>query len=301
MARRGLFEQLLWLFARELVRGLGGRSGRKRRSKSRPVVRSTSRDVAKPSVYKTTYLVPPVTYALASRGMHAYPVVGESFYTKNFETLHRRFGGQDEVYTRGYLVHMPSNPADSNAVAVVIDNLILGHIPRHAAPHFASFLNGRVGACGARFFFNSLYGHHSIELDCEFPPRLEGDAPAGEAEILGVNKVADYSMGQITSRGSRLNWLTNESGLVSLASDAPHFGVAIISEGFSFEPTVVDEASGALIGHPYETISYDFNLFARSWGGSARVRYKIALQENGSPKVWLDASALPKFKKKKYF
>lgn len=301
MARRGLFEQLLWLFAKAAVKSIGGRSRRSSRVSSRTAVKSPSRDAAKPSVYKTTYLVPPVTYALASRGMHAYPVVGESFYTKNFEALHRRFGGQDEVYTRGYLVHMPGNPADSNAVAVVIHNLILGHVPRHTAPHFASFLNGRVGACGARFYFNSLYGHHSVELDCEFPPRLEGDPPGGEVEILGINKVPDYSMGQITSRGSRLNWLIQESGLISLSSDAPHFGVAIISEGFSFEPTVVDAASSALIGYPYETISYDFNLFARSWGGSVRVRYKIELQENGSPKVWLDASALPKFKKKKYF
>jgi hypothetical protein len=62
----------------------------------------------------------------------------------------------------------------------------------------------------------------------------------------------------------------------------------------------MDESTKVEIGFPYETISYDFNVFARSWGGSARVRYKIELQKNGKPKVWLDGSELPRFRRSKY-
>lgn len=300
MGRGGLLNQILNLIIRESINSMG------KPTKSRPNSTASFKSNAerphqsKGPVFKTSLQVPNLTYQLAARGLHAYPVVGESFYAKNFETLYKRFNGQAEVHTLAYLAHMPKNPVDQNAVAVVIDNLIVGHIPRHTASHFARFLSGRVGSCGARIYFNTAVGNHSVELDCDFPPRRKGDQPINEIPLLGADKSPDFSMGQITSRGSRLDWLLNKTNIVRVTAEAPYFGIAEIREGFGDPPSVMDAATNIDIGFPYETISYDFNIFARSWGGSARVRYKIELQKNGKPKVWLDASALPKFRRSKY-
>lgn len=289
MARGGFFETAIRILVRESIKNIKA-SGQTRG----PAQNATKKQ------FKTKYRNPEHVVHLASQGMHSYPVSGESFYAGNFEKLFALFSGREEVLTRAFLIPEPRNPWDKNAIAVVIAEYVVGHIPRHTAAHFADFLAGRAGECGARFYFNQFSGFHSIELDCDFPPRLATD-PANEyREILGTDKDADYSMGQITTRGTFINLNSWGSGSITLSKEKPHFGVARLTAGFRDSPEVIDEATLQVIGYPYETISYDFNLFARSFGGEVRVRYKMEMKENGKPKIWLDSNALPKFKTKKY-
>lgn len=300
MGRRGIIETLVRMAIREAVGR--SRSSKRNSTKGRSnLAQSTPRNYRNSNdTYKTRYKAPLEPIQLASRGMHAYPVSGESFYAQNFENLRKLFSGREEVLTRAYLIPEPKNPWDKNAIAVVISEYVVGHIPRHTAQHFARFLGGRSAECGARFYYNSHTGFHSVELDCDFPPRLAADAPREHDQILGEDKIPQYTMGQITTRGTTLNLNNWGSHSISISKEAPHFGIARITEGFRYSPEVVDEETNQIIGFPYETISYDFNLFARSFGGSVRVRYKMEINENGRPKIWLDSSELPKFKTKKY-
>jgi hypothetical protein len=296
MARRGFIESLLRIAITESLKNAKRSSSQRGKTQDFAPRRIQKSE----DLYKTRYQIPTDTLKLASRGMHAYPVSGESFYLENFEKLGKIYPGQEEVFTRGFLVPEPKNPWDRNAVAVVIAGLVVGHIPRHTAAEFSKFLSGKVGECGARIYFNSFSGRHSIELDCDFPPRLADDPVVSFDSILGNNNEPVYTMGQITSRGSEINLVSWGRPAARVSKKSPYFGVAILREGFRDAPEVIDASTLQIIGHPYETISYDFNLFARSWGGEVKVRYKLEVKDNGRPKVWLDSSALPKFKTSKY-
>jgi hypothetical protein len=297
MPRRGLIGTILRLLVSESIKNVKRSNSQTRITNSYGSKNPRSDN----KHFKTRYKLPIETITLASRGMHAYPVSGESFYLDNFSRLRNLFPGNDEVYTRGFLVPEPKNPWDKNAVAVVIAEYVVGHIPRHTAPIFSEFLSGKVGECGARIYFNSYSGHHSIELDCDFPPR-RADEPARPFEtLLGGQGEPSYTMEQITTRGSGINLYSWGKPPVEVTQEKPYFGVAVLREGFRDSPELVDDSSLQLIGFPYETISYDFNLFARSYGGEVKVRYKLEVKENGRPKVLLEASVLPKFKTKKYY
>ena len=87
---------------------------------------------------------------------------------------------------------------------------------------------------------------------------------------------------------------------VKLAPGEVHEGVAIVLAGFSGEPEIIDSETLSFLGSPYQTISWDFNVFARSMGGEFRVRYRLELNERGNFKLSLDSSGLPKFKRSRY-
>lgn len=291
MARKGFLATLASVLLKEAIKQ-SKQAGKAKRKRSGRPESFQSKKTAAPR-HKTKYSIPVSTVKLASRGMHAYPVSGESFYGDNFKTL--KFGvTTEETYTTAYLIHDPRNPADSNAIAVAIDclpqALVLGHIPRHAAPVFAKYLNGRVGRCGARVYFDPEGQYNSVELDCAFPPREEGQPEVSEIPILSSNS-PDYSMTQVTTRG--VHFETQD-----FSAENPRFGMATLNEGFSFSPEIRDANFQGLLGFPYETIARDFNLFARSYGGQVQVAYKLDRNEKGRPRLALDASVLPVFKKR---
>jgi hypothetical protein len=301
LARRGFLESLLRTLLKASIRQIASSGNRSVSTSSSKRISHSKQSVAKDH-YKTRHRVPNQTVQLASRGMHAYPVSGETFYEGNFRILRERFQGREEVFTRAYLIPEPDNPWDKNAVAVVILEYVVGHIPRHTAAHFSQFLAGRAGECGARLYFNPFSDHNSVELDCSFPLRLPETPESSNDLVLGSEKPPVYSMSQVTTRGSELLATMNlgYADSIKLAKDSPHCGIAYLREGFRNSPEIVDAETLRVIGMPYESISYDFNLFARSYGGEVKVRYMLILKDNGRPQLFLDSSALPEFKKKKY-
>jgi hypothetical protein len=52
--------------------------------------------------------------------------------------------------------------------------------------------------------------------------------------------------------------------------------------------------------NPVRIAVFGIPIFARSMGGSYKVRYKLELNEKGRPKLTLDGSGLPEFRKSKY-
>lgn len=86
------------------------------------------------------------TVEIEGSGDYAADIVGESHYQDN---LHMICGGYSpdghEFYCKAELRHEPSNPYDSNAVAVYIRGRKVGHVPAHAASEVAAALDGRTG------------------------------------------------------------------------------------------------------------------------------------------------------------
>lgn len=79
-----------------------------------------------------------------------FEISGESFYQ---DTLNRICGGKTpeghERYCVAYLVPEPDNPYDKNAVAVYIENLKVGHIPKTIARRMSEALAGRYATIDA--------------------------------------------------------------------------------------------------------------------------------------------------------
>lgn len=289
MPKRSIFESLLRSVIRESVRQASGSGG--------------TRQVRKQSLrhYKTRYKINSKAVQLASSGRYIYPVSGESFYEDNFQTLRNVFGNKEEVFASCYLVPEPKNPWSSDSVAVVVQELVVGHIPRHAANYFSTFLSGEIGKCGVRMYFNSFSGFHAVELDCAFPPRRDGDSSTYKIGLLGEGLAPTYTMDQVTTRDTELAATLNLGYPSSpkLVAGELQFGKGSIRQGYNGRPEITD-GGGMVIGYPYESISYDFNTFVRALGGEVLIRYMLTLKENGKPKLLLDASGLPKFKRNKY-
>jgi hypothetical protein len=298
VARKGFFETLVNSMIRqafsEAKKGIkSSQQGARRQSKAQLGRTANVR-------FKTRYANPSDPIQLAPRGMHAYPVSGESFYSDNFAFLNRSVSPH-EIFTRAFLIPDTLNPVDSNAVAVALEGpseaLIVGHIPRHTAPIFASYLKGRAGECGARVYFGPDGIRNSVELDCAFPPRESGE-PEVASENLLVSDSPDFSMTQVTTVGGDFS----QRDLLELGREErqTRYGIAVLREGFMHPTEICDAHNLKLLGYPYKTIEWDFNIFTRSYGGEVRVAYKLDLNEKGRPRLSLDASVLPDFKKSQY-
>ena len=244
----------------------------------------------------TQYLVTQETIKMGHGGMLSYPVVGESFYADHFNRLYHQFGSKSEVLTAAYLVPEPRNPVDKNAVAIVVDKWVVGHLARHVSKEFFYFLDGKVGECRARVFFDLYQGRNSIELDLIYPPSspevLDGKTTSRDVPFVGTDE-PNYDMTQVTTKFANITF-------IDLAPGESHYGVATVHAGFRDSPEIVDSETLNLLGHPYEKISWDFNVFARSKGGEFRVRYMVQLNERGRFRLTLDSSGLPKFKPSRY-
>jgi len=292
LARQSLLQSLANLLLRQAItetrnafRGTTPEQSRgHRKSKSSPAK----------SIGMTQYLVTGETVPMGHGGMRSYPVVGESFYSDHFEKLYELFQGSDEVFTTAYLVPDYYNPVDKNAVAVVVDKYVVGHIPRHAAKLYSDFLGSAIGECAARVYIDLHSGRNSVELDLDFPPRDTSSTTSAFAQtpFVGSDEPA-FEMTQVSTRNSNI-------GFVSLEKGEAHEGIAIVRAGFRDEPEIVDSENLTYLGSPYQAISWDFNVFARSYGGEFRVRYLLELNDRGNLKLILDSSGLPKFKRSRY-
>lgn len=298
MARKTIFELMANRMMRQAIRETEKAVKARRQSTGRqPVASESASDGVRR--HRARYSLPSSTIKLASRGMHAYPVSGESFYPENFAAL--RQGLEEETFTRAFLIPDHLNPFDSNAVAVAVEGLqqalVVGHIPRHASSVFVSYLKGKSAECGARIYFSPDGERNSVELDCAFPPREAGE-PDQPHEYLLESESPDFSMTQVTTVGGE--YTKSELKELSLAEGQTRFGIAILREGFRDPTEICDAASHKLLGFPYQSIAWDFNIFTRSYGGEVRVAYKLDLNEKGRPRLALDASVLPRFKKSDY-
>ena len=250
---------------------------------------------AKPKrIGMTQYLVTGETIPMGHGGMRSYPVSGESFYFDHFQKLHGLFEGRDEVFTEAFIVPEPNNPVDKSAVAVVIDKFVVGHLPRHSAKAFSDFLSGRIGRCAARVYIDLDCGRNSVELDLAYPPRDTSATKefGTQVDIIG-SETPTFEMTQVSTSNASISF-------VKLAPGQAHEGIAIVIAGFRDGAEIMDSETLSFLGSPYQTISWDFNVFARSMGGEFRVRYRLELNQRGNFKLSLDSSGLPKFKRSKY-
>lgn len=292
MARQSFFQSMANMFLREAIRetrkAIKSASPRASQQARRSTPAKPKRDGM------TQYLVTGETIPMGHGGMRSYPVSGESFYSDHFQKLYGLFEGQDEVFTDAYIVPEPNNPKDKNAVAVVIDKYVVGHLPRHSAKAFSDFLNGQIGHCAARVFIDLDYGRNSVELDLAYPPRdtRQNKESGKEVDLVG-SEAPTFDMTQVSTSNAVITF-------VKLAPGEVHEGIATVRAGFRDEPEIVDTQTLSYLGRPYQTISWDFNVFARSLGGEFRVRYRLELNDRGNFKLSLDSSGLPKFKRSRY-
>ena len=280
-----MFKSALRAATRDTLKAIAGRN-------AQPSKRAgTTKTVPKVPRGLTQYLVTTSTLQLLESS-YTYPVSGESFYPEAFRALWVANGLKGEIYVPAYLVPEPYNPVSKDAVAVVLDKWVVGHIPRGAAKHFAEFLDGRVGECGARVYFDPNKVRNSVELNVSFPLQSSSESYTRDIPFVG-SEAPSYDMHQVTTRGHRMTLTNLEQGVT-------FEGIARVDMGYGGDPEIVDYHTGACMGSPYATISWDFNIFARSMGGSYRVRYRLELNEKGRPKLTLDGSGLPEFRKSKY-
>jgi hypothetical protein len=289
LARQSFFESMakraLRTAIRDTQKAIAGRNGQpSKKTGTKKVVPEVPRGL-------TRYLVTTPTLQLLESS-YTYPVSGESFYPEAFRALWVGNGLQEEIYVPAYLVPEPRNPVSKDAVAVVLDNWVVGYIPKGAAKHFSEFLNGRIGECGARVYFDPNKVKNSVELNVSFPPQSSSESYTQGIPFVG-SESPSYDMHQVTTRGHRMTLTNLEQGVT-------FEGVARVDMSYGGDPEIVDHQTGAFMGSPYATISWDFNVFARSMGGSYKVRYKLELNEKGRPRLTLDGSGLPEFRKTKY-
>ena len=290
MARRNSFlNSLLRIVISEVFNT--SRSGKPRRSHNSGVSKKSDKGPR----HRTFYYPPKETIALEPRGLAAFPVNGESFYPENFAEVQRLLFAEQEIFANAVLISDQTNPADSNAVAVTVQGYVLGHIPAIVSGEVSDFLGDRGGLCKARIYFDLEGGFSSVELDMHFPPLALGSEISKDSKppVLGA-EIPIYDQGDLTTHRFKLNRLKVEPG-------TSHFGIAYLHDGFRDSPSVQDEETAEYIARPLEKISYSFNLFARAYGGSVRVRYELVMGQDGKYEVWLDSTGLPEFHKKKYY
>ena len=304
MARRkSILNSLMRVAIREAVKSSKKKQKQRRSSTNNnsvtrsdhPRPRSANAQRAKNNVtHRDYYRQPREIVRLQPRGIKAFPINGESFYADNFSKVRRSLGADEEVFTDVILVHDPTNPKDSNAVAVTVNGHVLGHVPAVVSQGVASFLRGRGGVCEARIYFDDFGGYNSVQLDIEYPPLPVGtERPRNQKAPFVGGGNPRFDQGDLSTHRFELHRLKVPPGGV-------HYGVALLHEGFREKPLVQDEETLQYIARPYEKISYSFNLFARAHGGVVRVRYQLKMGFDGKHEVLLDSSGLPEFHKKKY-
>ncbi|HRY10042.1 MAG TPA: DUF2510 domain-containing protein [Candidatus Nanopelagicales bacterium] len=84
-------------------------------------------------------------YETVTTWQTGYPqqeVIGESRHAKELITIAKNHGGRGtgEVFTEALLIPEPNNPADRNAIKVVVEGQHVGYIPREDAGAYAAIL-----------------------------------------------------------------------------------------------------------------------------------------------------------------
>lgn len=105
-----------------------------------------------------------------------FDVVGESFYQPNLEAIcgGRKFDSARHQ-CRAYLIPEPDNPADPNAIKIVINRLIVGHLARDHAIEYHQHIGARISTCEAKIVGGwddgETVGHFGVKLKIKWPPR----------------------------------------------------------------------------------------------------------------------------------
>lgn len=126
-------------------------------------------------------IVEPKPLRIRGSGALDFEVVGESFYQPALAAVARHTKDQSaETETVAVLVCEDSNPHDSNAVAVLVNNRKVAHLSRQDAiryrramrdiglPREIAFVNAVI--VGGWDYGNGDSGMYGIKLDMELPP-----------------------------------------------------------------------------------------------------------------------------------
>lgn len=236
------------------------------------------------------YLEPPDEFLplKVHENSYTYPVSGESFQPGTYQSIADANPGDGEVFLEVLLVPCPDNPYDSNAVAVTYENMMLGYIPRASARFFSELLGNDCGSCSARIYLNSEdFSRCSTELNVRFPPVAIWDNSTEVVHRL-ESSTPDYSFAEVTTKSTKLKKLV-------IAPGETFEGWAYLNDGYTQKPNIQDKATLEEIGKPKAAISWQFNVFCRSFGGQVLVRYKLTRTPEGKLKLFLDAGVLPDF------
>lgn len=117
-------------------------------------------------------------------GAYDYDIVGESFYQMHLALV---CGGKTEDghehYTTATLIPQDDNPHDENAVAIMLESAVVGHLARREAVAYRRML-AQVGAANAHAECDAVIvggwsrrggadtGYFGVKLDVAFPIRL---------------------------------------------------------------------------------------------------------------------------------
>ncbi len=283
-------------FQRVLVKAIfdvAKASAKSKRSLSRPQNHTGSETEYSSPDYREdiNYLEPPDEYLplKVHQNSYTYPVSGESFQPGTYQTIADANPGVGEVFVEVLLVPCPDNPYDSNAVAVTYENMMLGYVPRATAKYFSELLGDDCGSCSARIYLNEEdFSRCSTELNVRFPPVASWE---NETEVVPrlESERPDYSFTNLTTKSTKLKKLV-------IAPGETHEGWAYLNDGYTQKPNIQDEATLEEIGKPNAAISWQFNVFCRSFGGQVLVKYKLTQTPEGKLNLFLDASVLPDFR-----
>ena len=109
---------------------------------------------------------------LKGTGEFSHDIVGESYYQEQLDYL---CDGKTPDGHRKYVIAVlkpePENEFDSNAVAVLINDIKVGHLPRNAAKSFKRFVSQPVAVdaviVGGWLRSSTDEGNYGVKLDID--------------------------------------------------------------------------------------------------------------------------------------
>jgi hypothetical protein len=105
------------------------------------------------------------------------PVVGESRFQTDLQTLYRKYGGTEhDIKVDAVFVPEDSNAFDANAVRVEIGSRTVGYLQRELAEQYRIALGRAGGQCSAKIvggfeLEDGTLAHFGVKLNLAWPPR----------------------------------------------------------------------------------------------------------------------------------
>lgn len=129
---------------------------------------------------------------LEGDGEYAWEVKGESRHFAVLGNLWRKAGGskkQQTVDVQAELAPEPRNPADRNAVAVLINGSKVGYLSREEAATYAAHMKGKRATCPAQItsFSGDIFSV-ALDLPDDWEPEDEDEAEAAAVPIPPAKK-----------------------------------------------------------------------------------------------------------------
>ena len=107
-----------------------------------------------------------------------FEISGESFHTGNFRTIFENLNmnSTSSQIVEATLTRDPFNEYDKNAVEVLIQNLLVGYIPKEQARKVSKLLDNPIdkgeAAISAEVRRANEIGFSSVNLNLKWPPEL---------------------------------------------------------------------------------------------------------------------------------